>query len=146
MVNASAIHVGISDDASYLAYGDDSQFGDVLKYAFAITRSNRIRAVEARIAALKERFKIPKEMALHCRVLFSGQQREKAGIGHLTPEDVRSIVARAITIMNQGRVLIRYAVGNRAEFGAAIGDEFRCSMSPTAQRLSCPRSRTPKGF
>ena len=56
MGNATTIHVGGSEEATCLAFGDDSQFGDTLVYAFVIVRRARLGAIEARIAALRKRF------------------------------------------------------------------------------------------
>lgn len=146
MGTASTIPVGASDKASYLAFGDDSQVRDTLVYAFALVRRTRLGAVEARIAALKERFKIPNEIVLHCRVLFSGQQRQKAGLSHLTPQDVRSIVARAITIMNHGSVLVRYSVGDLSKFGSTIGSELEMQHESDGSTTKLPVKLDPKGL
>jgi hypothetical protein len=143
--NANTIRVGSSHDANYLAFGDDSQFGDVLVYAFAILHRTRSKAVEASILALKERFKIPKQTTLHCRILFSGHQRQKAGLGHLTPDDVQSIVARLVTIMNQKSVLIRYAIANLAEFGKLLGDEIKLQHESDGSTMKLPVKLDPKG-
>ena len=114
-----------SDPAEYLAFGDDSQYGDTLVYTFAIIHRNRISVTESRLVALKRRYRIPDAVPLHCRVLFSGDQREKAGLGHLTPQSAKQIVERAITIMNRGSVLIRYAVADLAECKVTMGNELQ---------------------
>jgi hypothetical protein len=49
MGNASILGVHRSDEANYLAFGDDSQFGDMLAYAFAIVHCTRAEMVEARL-------------------------------------------------------------------------------------------------
>lgn len=146
MGTAATIYVGAGENARYVAFGDDSQFKDTLVYSFIIVRRTRLRAVEARIAILKERFRIPKDGILHCRVLFSGQQRQKAGLGHLTPQDVQSIVARAVTIMNQGLVLVRYSVGDLAEFGAALGSEIEMQHESDGSTVKVPVKLDPKGL
>lgn len=146
MGNASTIHVGGSEKATYLAFGDDSQFGDTLVYAFAIVRRTRLTAIEARVAALKKQFGIPKRMVLHCRLLFSGQQREKAGLGHLTSHDVQSILAGAITIMNDGPVFVRYSVGNLSEFRVAIGSELEMQHESDGSTMKLPVQMDPKGL
>lgn len=120
----NVITVG-GDTAEYLAFGDDSQYGDTLVYAFAIIHRSRISVTESRLAALKRRYRIPDAVPLHCRVLFSGDQREKAGLGHLTPQSAKQIFERVITIMNRGPVFIRYAVADLAECKAAMGNELQ---------------------
>jgi Protein of unknown function (DUF3800) len=138
--------VGSSPEANYLAFGDDSQSGDTLVYAFVIARRTRIRAVEARITALKDRFKIPKHTTLHCRILFSGHQRQKAGLGHLTPEDVQSIVARSITIMNQSSVLVRYPIADLVEFGDSLSNEIEMQHESDGSTIKLPVQLDPKGI
>ena len=112
MGNAKTIEVGNKSDAPYLAFGDDSQFEDVLTYAFVIVRRTRLTKIESEISRLKKRFKIPHGIPIHCRVLFHHHPRHKAGLGHLTDEDARKIVAHAITILNETKCLIRYATGS----------------------------------
>lgn len=77
MGNAKTIFVGSDSGARYFAFGDDSQFGDVIVYAFIFVATTRVRAIERKITELKKDFKIPIEVTLHCRTLFSGQQRQK---------------------------------------------------------------------
>ena len=146
MGTAATVPVGANENAGHIAFGDDSQFKDTLAYAFAIVRRARLRAIEGRIGVLKERFKIPKDVSLHCRVLFSGQQRQKTNLGHLTPQDVQSIVARAVTIMNQGPVLVRYSVGNLAEFGVALGSELEIQYESDGSTIKVPVKMDPKGL
>jgi hypothetical protein len=146
MGTARILGVGRSDQASYLAFGDDSQFGDTLAYAFAIVHCARAEMVEARLLALKEQFNIPQGTPLHCRVLFSGQQREQARLGHLTPQDAQLIVKRAVTIMNRGPVLVRYAVGSLAEWRLAIGDELEMHHETDDTTTKEPVKNDPKGL
>ncbi|SRR5581483_6298943 len=146
MGTAATVPVGANENAGYVAFGDDSQFKNTLAYAFAIVRRARLRAIEGRIGVLKERFRIPKDMPLHCRVLFSGQQRQKAGLGRLTLKDVQSIVARVVTIMNQGPVLVRYSIGDLAEFGVALGNEVEMQHESDGSTVKLPVKKDPKGF
>lgn len=143
---ASILSLGRSDQGNYLAFGDDSQFGDTLAYAFAIVHRTRIETLEARLLDLKRQFDIPEEIPLHCRVLFSGQQRERAGLGHLTSQDAQLIVKRAVTIMNRGPVLVRYAVGSLAEWRLEIGDELEMHDGTDGPTTKEPVKHDPKGL
>lgn len=145
MEKSNIIGVGENNQARYLAFGDDSQFGDTLVYAFAFVQRGRVQSVERRLLALKDRFNIPQETTLHCRVLFSGQQREKAGLGHLTPRDARWIVSHAVRILNQRRVLVRYATASLTEWKAALGDELELDGETDGEALKLPVKMDPKG-
>lgn len=146
MGTAKTVPAGANENASYIAFGDDSQFKNTLAYAFVIVRRVRLRAIEGRIGVLKEKFKIPKEVPLHCRILFSGQQRQKVGLGHLTPQDAQSIVAHAVTIMNQGPVLVRYSIGDLAEIGVALGSELEMQHDSDGSIVKVPVKMDPKGL
>lgn len=140
------IPVGGNERSDYLAFGDDSQFGETLVFAFAIVHRSNLTAVEDALAELKEHFGIPQDISLHCRVLFSGQQRQKAGLGHLTAHDARKILMRAVSIMNKGRVLVRYAVGNLSDCKAAMGSEIELLDSSGQPAETVPVSVDPKGI
>ena len=104
MGNSKVIKTGREADAAYLAFGDGSQFRDVPAYAVVIVRRTRLRPIESRLPALKEPYRIPKQTALHCRLLFQEHPRQKAGLAHLCEDDARAIVAWAVTILNQMKV------------------------------------------
>lgn len=124
--NTNILPVGSSKAAPYLAFGDDSHFPNTNTLVFAVVIIPRVRLkqVETRLAVLKEKYKIPAHIPLHCKILFSGQQREKAGLSHLSPIDVRAIVARAVTIMNQTGVILRYASADLSVCQSAVGKEL----------------------
>src|SRR5258708_38520719 len=94
-----AIEVGSDRTAPGIAFGDDSQYGKFLAFAFVIVPRLRLSYVEACITALKERFRFPAGELLHCRVLFNSHSRDRAGLGHLSDDDAREIVIRAVRIM-----------------------------------------------
>lgn len=146
MGNANILPAGENTSANYLAFGDDSQFGDTLVYAFVIVHRDRAPQVRTHLHELKQRFKIPASEGLHCRVLFSGHQRKKAGLGHLSPQDVRSLIAEAVTIINEGPVLIRFAVGTLAEFGRALGNQIEMQHESDGSITRLPVKLDPKGL
>lgn len=146
MGNAKSIHVGLDDESPYFAFGDDSQCGDIVVFAFVIIPRHQITILEKKIEVLKERFKIPKETILHCRVLFSGHQREKAGLGHLKPVAVQTLVSRLITIMNQSSVHIRWAVQDFERFKQRIGNEIELRHESDGSVTQLPVDHDPKGL
>ncbi|MGO0790083.1 hypothetical protein ACTOWA_09465 [Herbaspirillum seropedicae] len=120
----NTIHIGNSTAAPFLAFGDESiaADGDMVVYAYVIVRRTRLHQVEGRLRRLKRQFKIPQEVMLHCRQLMAPHQREKLGIAHLSTEDARLIIARAITLMNESYVWVKYAYCSLASFTANMGD------------------------
>jgi hypothetical protein len=146
MGNANILPAGGDASADYLAFGDDSQFGDTLVYAFAIIHRNRAPQVRTRLHELKQRFKIPAGESLHCRVLFSGHQREKAGLGHLSSKDARSLIAEAVTIINEGPVCVRFAAGTLAEFRKALGNQIEMQHESDGSITRLPVKLDPKGL
>jgi hypothetical protein len=146
MGNANILPAGGDASADYLAFGDDSQFGDTLVYAFVIVHRDRAPQVRTRLSELKQRFRISASENLHCRVLFSGHQRKKAGLGHLSPQDVRSLIAEAVTIINEGPVLIRFAVGGLPEFERALGNQIEMKHESDGSRTRLPVKLDPKGL
>jgi len=146
LVNATPIHLGLDDWSPYFAFGDDSHCGDIVVFAFVIIPRNQIEVLETKIDLLKQRFKIPKETTLHCRVLFNGHQREKAGLAHLKPAAVQTLISRLVTIMNQSSVHIRWAVQDFARFMQALGSEIelRDKTGESVTRLSV--NHDPKGL
>jgi hypothetical protein len=144
--NARVIKTGALSSAPYLAFGDDSQFGDVLAYAVIIVRRTKLRQIESRLSALKERFRIPKQIALHCRELFHVHPRQKAGLSHLSDENARAIVAHAITILNQGDSILRYTIGNLSYFRTIIGDELEFTHESDGSKMNLSAKVDPKGL
>jgi hypothetical protein len=69
-------------------FGDESAGEDFVSYAFVCIPSDEAAALGDQIEALKARYGLAK---LHCRILFSPNQRLKAGLGPLTTPQVISI-------------------------------------------------------
>lgn len=122
MDNINTIRVGSNIETPYVAFGDDSQFENVVVYGFVICKRRHLKHINTEVKLLKKRFKIPNDVVLHCKMLFHADKRKKIGLEHLTPEDVQSIVSRAITIINQGPAMLNYAVGNLDVFRSTLGD------------------------
>jgi hypothetical protein len=146
MGTAKTIPIGGDKAAPYLAFGDDSQYGDFLAYAFVVVRRKRLPQVERRLADLKDSFKIPREIPLHCRVLFSGDLRRKTGLGHLLPCDAQSIVARAVTIMNDTWITLRYARDTYSQMKQRLGSQIELTHETDGTKITLPVNADSKGF
>lgn len=95
--------------AQYVAFGDDSKFGDILVFAFFVIARKDIDRMNKRIAKIKRKFGVPEVTILHCRELFHPHPREKAGLGHLSSERARSIVGHIIHELNVLDCRVSYA-------------------------------------
>lgn len=109
MPSPDPIILGRDKSAPFVAFGDDSQFRNVLVYAFVVVHRPDLPKVAARLTLLKEWLHIPLDVQLHCRVLFNKDQREKAGLGHIGIDQLHGMLRRAVRIMNQCRVTLRYS-------------------------------------
>ncbi|MFM0071844.1 hypothetical protein PQQ86_11790 [Paraburkholderia sediminicola] len=146
MSSSQTIQVGRAREAPFVAFGDDSQYGDSLSFAFVLVPRTRVRFAERKLERLKKRFKIPQEITLHCRTLFSGQQREKAALGHLSPSDVQSITAQAITIINDVNARVHFAVQDASTFFAGLGNELQLFNQDGSPGVKLPVTPDPKGL
>ncbi|WP_439606881.1 hypothetical protein [Hydrogenophaga sp.] len=109
------VEIGRDKEAPYVAFGDDSKFGDVLAFAFFVIKRSDIHRMEKRLNRVKRRFGIPEGVVLHCSKLFHPHPREKAGLGHLSSEQARSIVGHLIHELNVLDCWVRYAFCRRRE-------------------------------
>lgn len=103
------IPVGINHGTPYLAFGDDSQYEGLLTFAYVVIPKVKIVRVMRELRNLKKKFKFPDGVPIHCRVLFSGQQRDKRGLGHLTRDDPMRVIHHCITLINKYDLFVRYA-------------------------------------
>ena len=101
--------VGQNMSSPFVAFGDDSQYDGILVFSYVFIPRTRLRRVLRDIAGIKRKFQFPSGVAIHCRELFSGQQRAKRGLGHLNQNDVQAVVQHAVTLINQHDVFLRYA-------------------------------------
>lgn len=104
-----------NQEARYIAYGDDSQFENILVYAFILIKKEKIENACKRLLELKRIYQIPDEHILHCRTLFSGQQRMKHGLQHLSQDNIQNVIKRVVKIVNETPMLLRYAYCNLSE-------------------------------
>ena len=115
------IQIGKSSDTRFVAFGDDSQYKDILVFAYVIIARTRLRRVTRDFQKIKEKFKFPENTPIHCRTLFSGQQRAKANLSHLSRNDIQSLIHHAITLINLYDVFLRYAYARTANLKDSYG-------------------------
>jgi hypothetical protein len=108
--------IGNDCEAPFVAFGDDSQFGDSLTFAFAIVRREHLRRAQTRLSILREKYRIPPSVGIHCRVLFSRHERVRAGLSHLTETDARGIVGRVVSLFNRIPMILRFSITDLNEF------------------------------
>ena len=100
---------GKSIDAPFCAFGDDSQYKNVLVYAYAIFHRSNVSKAKKVLRKLKKKYQIPKSLPIHCRILFSGDQRRKNGLEHISIIGVKQLISHLIEKMNNVPSLSRYA-------------------------------------
>lgn len=106
---SKATTFGQDASAPYLAFGDDSQFEGLLTYAFLIVPRHELLRIKRRLFIVKEKFKIPADTPIHCRVLMHKHAREKAGLGHLTEHSAKAVIGHIIREINRSQCGLRYA-------------------------------------
>jgi len=101
--------IGRNPKAPFCAFGDDSAYKDVLAYAYVVFHRKNIFKAKNYLKDIKQKFNIPVNVPIHCRILFNGNQRQKASLGHLTLDSVKHLISQLIEKMNQVPCLLRYA-------------------------------------
>ena len=61
-------------NAPFCAFGDDSQYKNLLVYAYAIFRRSNVPKARKVLRKAKKKFRIPKTIPVHCRIMFSGDR------------------------------------------------------------------------
>ena len=146
MANAKTIPAGGDRAAKYVAFGDDSQFGDTLAFAFVVVRRDRLRYAEERLNGLKRLYRIPNDVRLHCRVLFHKVARINAGLDHLTDDDARAILRRAVELINRVPMILRYSHDSLSRFASSLGNEIELTGEADTTKITVPVNVDPKGL
>ncbi len=107
------IPIGKNNNATYCGYGDDSARGETLVFAMALMERSKVNMAKNILNEIKDKYKIPHTIPLHCRVLFSGDQRRKQGLAHLDVDDVYSCFHDVLNKMKLLRVLCRFSYATR---------------------------------
>ena len=70
------------------AFGDESEFGNVIAYGLVIVEVTNLPRVERFFSGLKQRYGIDPQAEFHCRIVFSGDLRSKSPWKDLSPAQV----------------------------------------------------------
>lgn len=106
-MSSNEILLGQDCKTSFCGFGDDSVKNNILVYALAILHRSKISLAEQLVNNLKEEYKIPPEINLHCRILFHDDARRKKGLSHLTTASVKKLIEKLIYELNLMDVLCR---------------------------------------
>lgn len=101
--------IGQNPKARFCAFGDDSEYNGVLAYAYAVFHTKNISKAKKVLNSIKKKYRIPVDTPIHCRILFSGDQRKKANLDHISPEKVKLFIAHIVDEMNKLPCLLRYS-------------------------------------
>lgn len=99
------VWLGQDPNAPFLAYGDDTKFGEILLYAFLIVERSFALELDKQLLELKEKLSIPGEAPIHTKDFLNGFKRQKLGIEHL---NVAEMIDGIIHLINRGRCCIFY--------------------------------------
>lgn len=140
--------IGGNQNAPFVAFGDDSQYNGALVFAYVVVPRTRLRRALRDIGKIKEKFKFPAGAAIHCRELFSGQQRAKQGLAHLGQQEARAIVQHAITLINQHKVFLRYAYAHTERIEGIFGSSGTITLAHKfdGSEVVLPAAFEPKGI
>ncbi|WP_456282498.1 hypothetical protein M1D55_14930 [Cupriavidus sp. JZ107] len=130
--------VGRSSETRFVAYGDDCQFDDLCGYALLVVKRIRIPWMVREINKIKDEYRIPHSTALHCRVLFSFHQRQKAGLEHLSDADARSIVLKCLLLVNNLGAHVRFVSGSLKHFSDSMGSSLTMRNQAGEQSVELP--------
>lgn len=113
---------GKNNVAPFCAFGDDSAYKNILVYAYAIFHRRNVYKAKKIITKVKKKYMIPKKIPIHCRIMFSGDQRRKKGLGHISIVRVKQLVSQIIDEMNDVPCLLSYAYCEVPETGKIFLD------------------------
>ncbi len=101
--------VGRDPNSPLCAYGDDSQYRRTLAYAYVFFKRKDVTNAKKKLDIVREKYRIPECFPLHCRKLFSHNQREKHGLTHLSNTNVKQLLADLIKKINKVSFLLSYS-------------------------------------
>ena len=146
-INNNIISHGSNTNAKYLAFGDDSQYEDILVFAYVLILRSKLNRVISEFEKIKEKFKFSPNSKIRCRVLFSGHQREKNGLGHLTQNNIRSLLFHVVTLLNKHDIGVYFSYASASAGKLAFGENTFLEMNDLEGNKSLMKSNyDPKGI
>jgi hypothetical protein len=126
--NNQTIELGAPPNSNFIAFGDDSQYKNTLVFAYVVIHKSKIDKVLKGLERIKKKFRFPPNSQIHCRVLFSGQQREKANLTHLKQQDLRAIMFHIVMLINEQAVFVKYGYTSASEAKKSFGESCYLEM------------------
>jgi hypothetical protein len=105
---------------SFDAYGDESAGPDFVAYGTLLVPTESRADLESKIAQLKADHGVSATDDLHCRVLFSGDQRRKSVWAALTIADVFNLYSDLIAVVKPVVTRTIVTLANKKELPAVI--------------------------
>lgn len=140
------ITVGQNPETKYVAFGDDCHFNDICGYAYVVVKRSRISWTLREIDKIKDEFDIPRTTPLHCRVLFSADQRRNAKLDHIDDAQAQSIVIKSLLLLNNACAPVRFAHGGLGAYKAAMGDSIEMRDQAGNVEVVLPVHTNPKAL
>jgi hypothetical protein len=107
-------------------YGDESIGPEYVAYAAIVVPENRTADAVAVLTALKEETGATAEDVLHCRQLFSGQQRQKTAWHSKSMAEVFDIYSKLLSRLAPTISRTIVSLGRISDFPTSIsGDQWR---------------------
>jgi hypothetical protein len=103
----------------YDAYGDESPGQHFVAYGTLLVLTDKRENIDAEISKLKVDRGLPED-DLHCRVLFSGDQRKKSPWSKLTMDEVFKLYSDLVTVVKPQLVRTIVTIADKKELPAEI--------------------------
>jgi hypothetical protein len=104
----------------YDAFGDESAGPQFVSYAVVLVAADKQAEANAILAQVKSRFGASADDQLHCRVLFSGQQRKKTAWARLDAADVFDLYSQLMREIHPLMIRRIVSLGKKSDFPASI--------------------------
>lgn len=106
---SNVIPIGQNSEPRFCVYGDESQFRDILVFAYAIFHRRDVQNATKVLEELRQHYRIPSKAPIHCRVLHNAKARRKYHLDHLDDGDVSALIAAVVDQMKSIPAACRFA-------------------------------------
>jgi hypothetical protein len=104
----------------YDAFGDESAGPQYVSYGVVLVAADKQADANSILAQVKTRFGASADDQLHCRVLFSGQQRKKSPWAGLNITEVFTLYSELMRDLNPLMIRKIVSIGKKSEFPNSI--------------------------
>jgi hypothetical protein len=104
----------------YDAFGDESAGPQYVAYGVVLVAADKQADASSILAQVKTRFGASADDQLHCRVLFSGQQRKKSPWAGLNMTDVFTLYSELMRDLNPLMIRRIASIGKKLDFPNSI--------------------------